>query len=68
MRVGGLDKCPKKQLLKFKEHKILRGEKKDTAVHSSKQSPQMTCFHDSQPLHQESTGLIYTGIQSPKHP
>lgn len=30
MKVGGRDKCPQKQLLKFKEHKILRvgGEKK----------------------------------------
>lgn len=42
-----------KKLLKCKEHNILRAEKKDTAVHSSKQSPQMTCLHDSQPLHQE---------------
>lgn len=33
MKVGGRDKCPQKQLLKFKEHKILRvGGEKDTAV------------------------------------
>lgn len=54
MHESGHDKCPKKLLLKFKEHKILRvGGKKDTAVRSSKRSLQMTWFHDSQPLQQE---------------
>lgn len=29
MRVGGRDKCPQKQFLKIKEHKILSAEKKE---------------------------------------
>lgn len=63
-----------KQLLKFKEHKILRVGKKRRYSCAFKQAksaddmvPWFPTIAPRVKLH-ESMGLIYTGIQSPKHP
>lgn len=75
MRIGGRD-MSSKQLKKIKKHKILSTEKKeiqpciyagkDRGWHGSTISNH--CTKGATVILFESMGLIYTGIQSPKHP